>query len=239
MNTIKVDNDNIVSKLTINCDTNIYYSNYKGKLEINVTNNCKVFEYINNCSLDTIYNVNSNFSLNRFVISSSVTTTVDLNKEKSNFNYYYSNINLGNNSYKIVINHNKPYTYSNIINNGINLEKSKLSYIIIGKVLKDSIGVYCNQDSKIITLDNNNCTIKPNLIIDNNDIIANHSSYIGYFNKDKMFYLMSRGLSETQAQKLLIKSFLIGKMDISFLERNIILKNIDTYWGWNYESWWF
>ena len=42
---------------------------------------------------------------------------------------------------------------------------------------------------------------------------------------------MSRGLSEVQALKLLIKSFLIGKMDISFLERDIILKNIDVYWG--------
>lgn len=231
MNTIKVDNDNIVSKLTINCDTNIFYNNYDGKLEIDVVGDCKVFEYINNCSLDTVYNVSSNFTLNRFVVSSSVNTLVNLNKEKINFDYYYSNINLGDNFYEIVINHNKPYTSSDIINHGINLEDSKLSYIVIGKVLKNSIGVCCNQDSRIITLDNNSCSIKPDLIIDNDDIVANHSSYIGYFNKDKMFYLMSRGLSEVQALKLLIKSFLIGKMDISFLERNIILKNIDVYWG--------
>ena len=68
------------------------------------------------------------------------------------------------------------------------------------------------------------------VIIDNDDVIANHSSYIGYFKKDEMFYLKARGINELNSEKLLVKSFLIGNMDISYEERKIILENIDSHW---------
>ena len=119
---------------------------------------------------------------------------------------------------------------SKIINHGINTTNSKLSYIINTVVPKEYTKIKTSQDSKIIVLKDNNSTIKPNLLIDNDDIEANHSAYIGRFKEDNIFYLMTRGISRVDATDLLVRSFLIGDMDISFEEREIILKQISKYW---------
>ncbi len=95
---------------------------------------------------------------------------------------------------------------------------------------KEYTKIKTSQDSKIIVLKDNNSTIKPNLLIDNDDIEANHSAYIGRFKEDNIFYLMTRGISRDDATDLLVRSFLIGDMDISFEEREIILKQINKYW---------
>lgn len=48
----------------------------------------------------------------------------------------------------------------------------------------------------------------PELEIESNDVQASHSSAISQINSEELFYLMSRGLSYSQAVKLIIKSFL-------------------------------
>ena len=230
MNTIHIDNNSNLTNITIKEDTNIFYNNAKSNITIEILKDCKVFEYIKDSNIETNYKLNSSLYINRFVVNSSIKTIIDLDKEEIELNYYYSNINILDNKYEITINHNKKRTISNVINHGINLSNNKLSYIVNGKVSKDSSGVICNQDSKIILTNDNNCLIKPNLIIDNDDVIANHSSYIGYFKKDEIFYLMTRGINELDSEKLLVKSFLIGNMDISYEERKIILENINSHW---------
>lgn len=230
MNTIHIDNNSNLTNITIKEDTNIFYNNAKKNITIEILKDCKVFEYIKDSNIETNYKINSSLYINRFVVNSSIKTIIDLNKEEIELNYYYSNINILDNKYEITINHNKKRTISNVINHGINISNNKLSYIVNGKVSKDSSGVICNQDSKIILTNDNNCLIKPNLIIDNDDVIANHSSYIGYFKKDEIFYLMTRGINELDSEKLLVKSFLIGNMDISYEERKIILENINSHW---------
>ena len=230
MNTIHIDNNSNLTNITIKEDTNIFYNNSKKNITIEILKDCKVFEYIKDSNIETNYKMTSSLYINRFVVDSSVKTIIDLNKEEIELNYYYSNINILDNKYEITINHNKEKTVSNVINHGINLGNNKLDYIVNGKVMKSANGVICNQDSKIILTNDNNCLIKPNLIIDNDDVIANHSSYIGYFKKEEIFYLMTRGINELDSEKLLVKSFLIGNMDISYEERKIILENINSHW---------
>jgi Fe-S cluster assembly scaffold protein SufB len=79
-------------------------------------------------------------------------------------------------------------------------------------------------------MENVSLFLKPNLLIDNDDIEAEHSAYIGRFKEDEIFYLMTRGISREDATDLLVRSFLIGDMDISYEEREIILNNIQLYW---------
>ena len=99
------------------------------------------------------------------------------------------------------------------------MNNSKLNFIINSKIAKNSINVDTNQNSKIILMGENNSSIKPNLLVDNNDINANHSAYVGHFKEDEVFYLKSRGIREEEVNKLLSKSFLIGNMDIDFYVR--------------------
>ncbi len=48
----------------------------------------------------------------------------------------------------------------------------------------------------------------PMLLIDEDDVTAGHAASVGQVNKEQVFYLMSRGLSKEQAERLIIYGFL-------------------------------
>ena len=70
------------------------------------------------------------------------------------------------------------------------------------------------------------CNINPNLLIEENDVIANHAALIGKFNEAEIFYLMSRGIKREDAIGLLTRGFL--QDDTTFKEE--IENIIDAYW---------
>ncbi|HPF83680.1 MAG TPA: SufD family Fe-S cluster assembly protein, partial [Bacilli bacterium] len=92
----------------------------------------------------------------------------------------------------------------------------------------DKIDTCVLQNSRIINLTNNKCQIKPNLFIDEYNVEASHSAYIGGFSADDMFYLNSRGINELDALKLLINGFLTKDMPKYLVTR--IKRNINKYW---------
>ena len=101
-----------------------------------------------------------------------------------------------------------------------------MSFNVTGTVYNGIVDCELSQNSRIITMNENPCNINPNLLIEENDVIANHAALIGKFNEDEIFYLMSRGITREDATKLLTKGFLqdntVFKEDIE----NII----DMYW---------
>ena len=86
-----------------------------------------------------------------------------------------------------------------------------------------------NQDTKIINLSDSHSKINPNMYIDVDDVEARHSSVIGSFNEEELFYLMSRGISYDEAVKLLIKGYILSNLDLDMDKRNKILNVINTY----------
>ncbi len=143
-------------------------------------------------------------------INKSYDVEINLNKENIALNYYYNNINYDDNTYKIRINHNKSNTKSFIYNHGVNVKDKKLHYWVDGYVPKESVCCDCNQDNQIINIKNGKSKIWPNLLIDNYDVNANHSAYIGMFKESLLFYLMSRGINRHDAYKLLLEGFLLN-----------------------------
>ena len=101
-----------------------------------------------------------------------------------------------------------------IINHGISVLGNKIDFTINGNIPLYADNCICNQDSKIINIKDSKSIIKPNLFIENYNVEANHSAYIGQFNKDKLFYLESRGIKNDQAIFLLLKSFMINNMSL-------------------------
>ncbi|MCI8460489.1 MAG: SufD family Fe-S cluster assembly protein, partial [Bacilli bacterium] len=79
---------------------------------------------------------------------------------------------------------------------------------------KKSSKCICNQENQIINMDNGKSTILPILLIDNYDVDSNHSAYIGKFRDEEIFYLMSRGISRSMANRLLLRGFLINSDSI-------------------------
>ena len=64
----------------------------------------------------------------------------------------------------------------------------------------------------------------PDLEIDNSDVKCTHGASIGRIDREKLFYLKSRGLNEEEATKTYIKGFfeeLIQKMKIKKLRDNM------------------
>jgi len=54
----------------------------------------------------------------------------------------------------------------------------------------------------------------PILLIDEDEVTAGHAASVGQVNKEQVFYLMSRGLSKEQAEKLIIYGFLAPVVNI-------------------------
>jgi Fe-S cluster assembly protein SufD len=48
----------------------------------------------------------------------------------------------------------------------------------------------------------------PILLIDEDDVKAGHAASVGQVNPDQIYYLMSRGISKEEAQRLVIYGFL-------------------------------
>ncbi len=99
--------------------------------------------------------------------------------EKSSITYNHSVLANNDSVNNFKLNHMDNSSISNLNNNGINKENNKLFFNIDGVINKRLKDITCNQSSKIINFKDGNSKIIPNLIIDSNDIIANHSAYIG------------------------------------------------------------
>lgn len=218
LDSIDITSSKNVIKINITKDTtlDVNITNSNTNIEINVLDNVKVKLNIiaKNTTNNIIYNLSDSSEVitNKLVVDNSDTVTVNLNKPLASIIYNYSAINYKSSTYKIDIKHNAKKTNSNVFNHAISMTDEKTIFNINGYVYKDSCKCICNQDNKIIYMKSNTSTIKPNLFIENYDVEANHSAYIGTFNDKELFYLMSRGIKKDDCYKLFRKSFILGKM---------------------------
>lgn len=225
-------NDKEIGKdiIVLDQDTEIYYYNSEVNLTFTTLKPVHIFEYICHSTTNNKYIVEEDTVINRFAIDSDIKTALDLTKEKKEVKYYYSCINLNNHDYEIDINHLACDTSSYVLSHGLNLFNKKLDFLINTRVFKDISGVTSDQDSRILLLGENHSIIKPNLLVDNYDVVCNHSAYIGSFKKADLFYLMSRGLDDNEAKKLLSKAFIFSGMELTFEQKKLILEDFEMYW---------
>lgn len=168
---------------------------------------------------------NSNLRIERFhnSLDTNELTTVYLNGEKAEFNYFTNIISKTKEKYDIVVYHNSKETISNInmniVNTGlvnVNLTSS------VEEGIKDCI---LNQEGRIVNLSNNICEFNPNLLIEEYEVEANHSVYVGGVKEEELFYLMSRGINENDAYKLILNGLLISNMNKNKKEIKNIIDN--------------
>lgn len=163
---------------------------------------------------------NANITINSLNINNS--SNIEINLYQNAYIIYNHSVSSNTDSVnKFIINHKESNSNSLINNNGVNLGDNKLFFQIDGIVPKNLKNITCNQSSKIINFNNGNSKIIPNLIIDSNDIIANHSSYIGEINENELFYLKSRGININNIKKLYFKGILLNKMELDKEEEKV------------------
>lgn len=197
-----IDKDLVLDKI----DNNIYDIKDNCKLVIDVDNsiNNSTFNLGNNSTLV----INKNYRLKE--VDEEI--TINLNGINSRVDYYFSTLVYNDQKYIINVNHNNISTISNVINHGVVQNDSKLEFVVNSSVKKGNKKSVLNQESKIIIMSKNNSIIKPNLYIDEYDVDARHAATIGRFNKEDIFYLMTKGINKKEAIELLINGFLnIGR----------------------------
>ena len=206
------------------------------KLEFMIDNaKIEILDYSsdNYLKIKNIYNIdNGSLRIDKFYNNKQVDEEIDFNlmQDGDRIDYNFATISLGEENYIINVNHNNKNTISNIDNRSVALKNSKINYTINSRVLKDCVKSMLDQNTRIITLDECEAKISPNMFIDLDDVIAKHGSVIGTFKEDQVFYLMSKGISYNDTVKLLIKGYLLSKIRVNVDIRMKIMDIIDRYW---------
>lgn len=215
-----IKDTNLILEINDNIDINI-------NIETNI--NANIYLLINSEDIKLRYNLTTNSKLNVYGFTKHIDNNniiINLNGINSNINYVMKTISSTTTNYKYMVYHNDKNTVSNIINNGVNIKDGNLVIDISSYIPKGITGCIANQISRIINLTTNKCIIRPNLLIDEEDVEANHSALIGTFSDDEIFYLESRGISYDDTVDLLTKGFIYSRLDDNMKD---LIKEID-YW---------
>lgn len=126
--------------------------------------------------------------------------------------------------------HLASHTISNIISKSIAVKGGEANYRGTVNIVKNAHNskstVKC--DTIIVDNESKSDTIPKN-IVSNNDSFIEHEATVSKISKDKLFYLMSRGISEEKAKELIIMGFIDRfreELPMEYaVELNSLLKN--------------
>lgn len=111
--------------------------------------------------------------------------------------------------YLLKIAHLANYTECDIEFRGVAEDKSHLVFDGLIQVHPKVVGVVANEQNRNLLLSNEAFVeSRPRLEIDSNEVACRHGSTIGDLDHNQLFYLMSRGIPESEARAILIEAFL-------------------------------
>lgn len=105
--------------------------------------------------------------------------------------------------------HGAPYTSSTITSKSISKNGGRTSYRGLLKVYKGAKGVKSNVRCDALLLDETSRSdTYPSMEIDEELVSIGHEASVSKIGEEQLFYLMSRGLSETQASAMIVSGFI-------------------------------
>ena len=130
--------------------------------------------------------------------------------------------------HRLFVDHNAPHTHSNVDYRGA-LQGEGARSVWIGDVLirKIAEGISTFESNKNLVLtDGCRADSVPNLEIETGEIEgAGHSSTTGRFDDEQLFYLRSRGISEAEARRLVVRGFfadIIRRIGVPEVEEHML-----------------
>jgi Fe-S cluster assembly protein SufD len=116
-------------------------------------------------------------------------------------------------------------TESLMLSSGALKGTSKATQQGFAKICKGALNAAAHQKAKILLLDKGARALPmPKLEIDNNEVSATHEAAVGQIDEEKIFYMMSRGLSEKDARKTFVEGFFeqyASRIDVPELRKDI------------------
>ncbi len=116
--------------------------------------------------------------------------------------------------YRTFQDHAAPDTTSNLLFKGTVSDRSRSVYTGLIRVAKDARGTNAFQTNRNIKLSEDAWAESvPNLQIENNDVHCSHASAVGPIDEEQRFYLESRGVPTTVAERLIVAGFFAEVFD--------------------------
>ncbi|PTL38901.1 Fe-S cluster assembly protein SufD [Alkalicoccus saliphilus] len=116
-------------------------------------------------------------------------------------------------------------TDGQILKHGVMKEAATSIFNGISKIEKGATKANGEQTERVLMLSEKaRGDANPILLIDEDDVTAGHAASVGKIDPLQMFYLMSRGLSQTEAERLIIHGFLepvVGALPIDSVKEQL------------------
>lgn len=111
--------------------------------------------------------------------------------------------------------HLAPHTTSDLLYKGALRDLARSVYVGVVRVEKNARGTSANQANRNLLLSEKaRATSEPILEIENNDIVrCSHGATVGPVDSEHLFYLTSRGIPRSIAQRMLVQGFLSEVLD--------------------------
>jgi len=101
------------------------------------------------------------------------------------------------------------HSIGHINQRGVIMDRSRLVFNGIGHIIHGASGANAEQQNRVLMMSSKaHGDANPILLTDENDVIAGHAASVGQVDKNQLYYLMSRGIDEKTAQRLVIRGFL-------------------------------
>jgi Fe-S cluster assembly protein SufB len=105
--------------------------------------------------------------------------------------------------------HAAPHTTSQVISKSISMHGGRASYRGLLKVHEGAVGAKSNVVCDALLMDEASRTdTYPSIEIDEQDVTIGHEASVSKVGEDQVFYLMSRGISEDQANAMIVSGFI-------------------------------
>lgn len=145
--------------------------------------------------------------------SNSDAKTVVVGRGKQTQNFTTSIVHFGKNTEGFILKH------------GVMKESASSIFNGIGKIEKGASGANAVQESRVLMLSEKaRGDANPILLIDEDDVMAGHAASVGRVDPMQLYYLMSRGISKTEAERLIIHGFLapvVEKLPIEAVKKQL------------------
>lgn len=112
-----------------------------------------------------------------------------------------------------------------ILQHGVMKDKSSAIFNGIGKIEHGASKSNAEQESRVLMLSSDaRGDANPILLIDEDDVTAGHAASVGRVDPVQLYYLMSRGISKFEAERLIIHGFLapvVNQLPVEAVKRQL------------------
>ncbi|MBM7648571.1 Fe-S cluster assembly protein SufD [Bacillus ectoiniformans] len=141
------------------------------------------------------------------------TKTVVVGRGKQSQNFTTKVVHFGKNTEGYILKH------------GVMKEEAKSIFNGIGKIEHGASKSNAEQESRVLMLsDKARGDANPILLIDEDDVTAGHAASVGRVDPLQLYYLMSRGITQQEAERLVIHGFLapvVNKLPIEGVKKQL------------------